>query len=224
MNDDPAIGALVLVHKAVAGLCSSHPFATSSEGTVKAAVLKELLLAGYTVLEGSSRGAKTLSYANGTVQVALAGKVPRMAATANSGKTKNSPDIRIWSPARMVVELQVRSTLSSQDALFSGNILDDLDRVRSRTADLFVLAADRQIYDALRGEKTETRGRKAANPALLKALFPSSGSLTSVGGFHTYHDGDTCFRTFASRPEPVWGIERVVVLVMNASPPTQAAV
>jgi hypothetical protein len=105
------------------------------EAHLKVVIVEALLRSGHEVLEGSSRNTgKRVFLAEGGVRT-VNEPLPHMVAATGSIKTKNSPDIRVWAPARLVLELQVRSILGTQDSLFSDNLVDDLDRVQRGAAD-----------------------------------------------------------------------------------------
>src|SRR5471030_457377 len=101
-----------------------------------------------------------------------------MSALPGSKATRWSPDVRIWHPVKLMVEIQCRSVWGSQDALFSNNILNDLDRICSGIAQVFVFCCDLPIYRSLRGDKTETRGRRAVAPEIFGSLFPHHEELS----------------------------------------------
>jgi hypothetical protein len=100
-----------------------------------------------------------------------------MSAAPESGTARSSPDLRVWEPCKLIVELQARTELGSQSALFSANLVDDIERVRRGAADAFVLAADHSLYDGLRGIKSDARGRKAKYPNALGEALPPSECL-----------------------------------------------
>ncbi|MCI0441481.1 MAG: hypothetical protein L0177_20455, partial [Chloroflexi bacterium] len=148
------------------------------EGHLKVVAANALLQQGYSLMEGSNQKnvGRVITLRQGRMHSTLVER-PFMAAAPGSEKAKNSPDLRVWEPCRLVVELQVRSQYGSQSALFSDNLLDDLERIRRGTADLFVLAADRWLYEALCGIKRDRRGRKAKHTAALSAALPGCSQL-----------------------------------------------
>lgn len=179
--DDAQPTALRLVLKACADECARSALGNLLEGHLKVVGADALLHAGYSILESANvKGqGRVVSLCGGRLQQSLDSR-PTMAAFSDSGKAKMSPDLRVWSPCRLIVELQVRSSFGAQSALFSANLLDDIRRVGTRTVDAFVLAADRSIYDALRGVKEDRRGRKALHADVLRMLLPASETLAQV--------------------------------------------
>jgi len=205
--------ALAIILDACAAECVRSPLGNLLEAHLKVVAADALLSAGYSILESANMKAlgRVLSLRDGQLQVTLA-KRPFMAPAPGSNKAKNSPDLRVWEPCRLVVELQVRSTLGSQSALFSDNLLDDLDRVRRGTADAFVLAADRVLYEALGGRKRDTRGRKAKHGTLLSQVLPPIESLGLHAVAHpwvTQQRGDLVVSGILVRAAA--GVERCIV-------------
>src|SRR5574341_572738 len=128
-------------------------------------------------LEGSARNrAKALQLIDGRLDVTDQVRVPLLAQSGEARKF--SADTRVGEPASLVVELKARSIHGSQDAIGSDTILKDQERVGGRTVDLFVLVADRELYDRLRGLGRDSRGRKARAPDLFASVMPASESLS----------------------------------------------
>lgn len=179
--DEHQLVALRLVLQACADECTHSPLGNLLEGNLKVAAADALLLAGYSILESANikDQGRVLSLQNGQLKAELASR-PVLKAFEDSGKITMSPDLRVWAPCRLVLELQVRSCFGSQSALFSENLFDDIRRVGTSVVDAFVLAADRPIYDALRGVKQGARGRKAKYAHILPLLLPPSESLATA--------------------------------------------
>lgn len=168
--------AVMSVLEAIRLECESNILATLNEMHLKVVALNALLEAGFVVLEGSSRNrVKALHLVDGRLDVTHQVRAPLMAHPGEA--TSFSADIRVGDPASLVVELKARSIHGSQDAIGSETILKDLERVGRRTVDLFVLAADRELYDRLRGLGRDSRGRKARAPDLFVSVMPASESL-----------------------------------------------
>lgn len=205
MPDEAKLMALWSILTVVKDECESNPVANMLENHLKTVILEKLMFTGYSFLEGSSANTgKVLSF-NGKVKIDRCER-PMMNSRADSDCARNSPDIRVWEPCRLVVELQTRSILGTQDSLFSSNLADDLDRVNRGDADVFVFACDRLIYDAIRGVKVSNRGRKAKFPQMFAQTFPDSNLLTpnlTLGFKHIVAMVNS------------FGIERVVIGVYN---------
>lgn len=181
-----------VIESALTTALKSYVAATLSEGFAKVVIVEALLERGYTLLEGRNRRnmAWTFKREGGLLTVAST-SLPPMPAGPNSPRRRSSPDIRISEPDRFTIEIQVRCRFGSQCIISSANLLDDFERVSSGRADLFVLVADRVLYDAARGEKKDRRGRKALDPSFFSVVLPDVSPLkdkqsseTSERGFH----------------------------------------
>lgn len=197
--------------------CRVCPIGNILENHLKVVVLSSLLQHGYAVMESSNR--KDL----GRV-IWLEGGLLRqrfeernfMAAAPGSEKVKNSPDIRVWEPCSMVVELQVRSEFGSQSSLFSENLADDLDRIDRHAADVFILAADLSIYESLRGQRANACGRKAKYGAFFSSSLLDSKTLPT--SFSPPVEPVQCDNRFvwACKVIPKFGVDRVIIGVCSA--------
>jgi len=212
------VSALRVVLQATEDECRRSPVGNLLEGHLKAVAVAALLSSGYSVMEGSNLQGqgRVISMSDGVIKTTIEER-QHMASAPGSEKTKNSPDLRVWAPCRLIVELQIRSKLGSQSALFSDNLVDDLDRVGRRTADAFVLAADLELYDSLRGLKADPRGRKAKHTELLaSALPPGSGLPDSMASNPIRTHGGRMFY-LGSRIKTSFGIDRVILGVWAAA-------
>jgi hypothetical protein len=203
--------AIQLLLRAIDAECRSSPLGNLLEGHLKTICANSLLSHGYSILEGAGFGGqgRLVSIRDGRLVQSLE-PLPPMQARSDSDKKRLSPDLRVWRPCRLTVELQVRTQFGSQGALFSDNVVDDLDRIRRRVADVFILAADAPIYDSLRGIKAETRGRKPKHPELLERLLPPSSRLPTalaMGNSVSCDDLEWVGSSF----QTTFGVERVVV-------------
>jgi hypothetical protein len=177
--------------------CVANPVATMSESHLKVVAVQALLAAGCELLEGSARATvnKRLSLRNGRI---ASEDVPRRtpledaarllakyraAATQDVTKTRQtSADLRVCSPCSVVFEFQARSIYGTQDTLAWKNLIDDYERLGSGRADVFVLACDEPIYNALRGNRRDARGRKAAfESAGAQQILPAADLLPIDG-------------------------------------------
>lgn len=176
--DQAQLSALGVVLSACAEECLRSPLGNLLEGHLKVVAADALLRAGYSIMESANAKGqgRVLSLKDGRVGSEVESR-PTIPAHSDSTRTRMSPDLRIWRPCRLVLELQVRSTFGSQSALFSENLFDDVRRVSMSAVDAFVLAADRELYDALRGIKQDARGRKSKHGDLFVHLLPPSASL-----------------------------------------------
>jgi hypothetical protein len=209
--------ALDVIIAACASECTNTPLGNLLEGHLKVAAVNALLQSDYSVMEGANaRGSgRVIALRDGKLTAVIEPR-PQMPAREGSVKLKNSPDIRVWTPCRLIVELQVRTSFGSQCALFSANLADDLDRIRRRAADAFVLAADVPLYNALCGIKENNRGRKPKHAALIRnALPPLSGLLTDHKAMPPQVRGD--YVCAGLRISSLYGIDRCVVAVWSAA-------
>ena len=190
--------------------CSRSPVGNLLEGHLKVVLVDSLLRAGYSVLEGSTRNiGKAVRMQDGKLKVTEAER-PKMDPATGSEKRTLSPDLRIWSPVQVVVELQIRTVLGSQDALFSDNLVDDFDRVHRGVADAFILAADRPIYDALRGIKKDPRGRKPKHPEQLASSLPDVEKLEEQFPAAAIPSACGRFQCLAAIARTSFGLDRIV--------------
>jgi hypothetical protein len=216
--EDRSLDALRTILEACAQECARSPLGNLLEGHLKVMAAQALLAGGYSILESANAKGlgRVLSLADGRVNMKLDAR-PLMAAAPESMRAKNSPDLRVWEPCRLIVELQVRSQFGSQSALFSDNLLDDVERVRRRSADAFVLAADRLLYDGLCGVKRDPRGRKAKRLAAIGAALPVCSSLgagTEPRSWPVETRGDLLVTGTLLRGD--YGVERCVIGVWRA--------
>jgi hypothetical protein len=152
--------------------CAANPIATLNESHLKVVGALGLLRAGYSILEASTKNCcKALKLTEERLTIESRPKLV-MAAGVGAAESRNSADLRVIEPIRVVIELQARSAAGSQDALFSKNIVDDLNRVREGRADVFIFVCDWSIYQPLRGLRTDKRGRRATDARLMASVFP----------------------------------------------------
>ena len=206
--------ALAVVLNACANECVVSPLGNLLEGHLKVVAGDALLKAGYSIMESANAKGKgrVLSLKAGHVHTHLETRVA-IPAHPDSTNTKMSPDLRVCDPCRLVLELQVRSVFGSQSALFSDNLFDDMRRVGTAAVDAFVLAADRALYDALRGIKQDSRGRKSKHGDTLRHLLPPSeslgSSLNSADGPSSKHLD--IFEVSGTLVSTSFGVERCIV-------------
>jgi hypothetical protein len=141
-----------------------------------------------------------------------------------SDARRTSADIRVCDP-NLVIELQARSIYGSQDTLFGKNVIDDLQRLADGRADVLIIACDRPIYDALRGNRRDPRGRKALlAPDLAARIFPGTDTLPvdavmevnqGISG-SPFGDLQYC----GCRAVAGTAVERVVIAIWTATPTT----
>ena len=222
MNDGQ-LTAVRIATRAALDECRQSPVGNLLEAHMKVVVVSALLRAGYSIMEGSTRNTgKVIGLRNGRITITNEDR-PTMAPAVGSEKKTLSPDLRVWGPIRMVIELQIRTVLGSQDALFSDNLVDDLDRVLRGVADAFILAADRPLYDALRGIKTDNRGRKPKHTETCSRALPDSETLgediPAVPGC------SACgrFSSLAVLARTEFGLERVIVSLWRGGQPCAEA-
>lgn len=216
MSTELLFNALMTAFEAAADCCRTRLLGNTTEHTIKEACVEALLRQGFGVMEGTTTAGKgkILRFRDGKMETEL---VDHSAAKSVVDPTKrSSPDIRVCEPIKMVFELQARSILGSQDGTSTPAILDDLRRVARDGAEVFILAADRKIYDAIRQIQPDKGGRKLKEPGVLKGLFPASDLLATNGYDET--DGtydEALLSMFARHVESPSGIERIVLGVMQ---------
>lgn len=216
---DPAWRVIL---NAVSDVCETELLATQSEHYLKVVTIGRLLRAGGSIIEPGNRPGKgrLLRYDGKRVTAALI-DLPLMPAPADSEKRRLSPDIRVYEPERVTVELQARSQFGSQSTLFTKNIADDLRRLATRQVDLFVLAADCGIYDSLRGLKQDRRGRRALlPPGVWAQILPASSVLSAQAPDVPFTSPDGLVQVYGTRRDSPAGVQRVVVAVQRAEAQT----
>ena len=145
---------------------------TMNEGTIKSCIVEKLLRDGYRIIEGP----KTVFYMNN--------KIITFPTETRVSRNGTSADIRIIRPIQAVIELQARSDISSQYALASAPIADDIQRVEEGRADLFILVADEGIFRSMRGDRSN-RGRKPLHPELFPTYLAASDIREVRTAFNT---------------------------------------
>lgn len=217
--DEDRYKALQVITGASARECLRSALGNLLEGHLKVVAAEALLDQGYSIMEGANarKLGRVVSLSEGRLRVVFDER-PIMLAAPGSSKRINSPDIRVWFPCRLVVEIQVRSQYGSQSALFSENFLDDVKRVRRGAADAFVLAADRVLYEGLRGVKRDSRGRKAKHQDSIVAILPAVEDLGASPDPRTWPiremDGLVVSGALLKAP---YGVERCIVGISGFS-------
>ena len=219
--DETQRAALNVILQACADECANSPLGNLLESHLKVVAAEALLRRGYSILESANMKGqgRVVAFQAGTLTSTLHPR-PAIVAFPDSGKQRMSPDLRVWAPCRVVVELQVRSCFGSQSAISSDNLFDDLRRVGNNAVDAFVLAADRPLYDAARGVKEERRGRKAKHADLIPLLLPPSESLLEAEtcrAWPSLKTVDDHFQVTGVRLNTAFGIQRCVVGIWRAA-------
>lgn len=149
------------------------PLAGHNEGFLKVVAMRSLLATGCSLSEGGTATDKLLSLVDGKLAIEPFRR-PRISARAGVKKLWTSADLTIEKPVRLVVEFQVRSAASTQDAVFSDNLYDDIERVRARRADAFFFLCDYGLWLRLRGEKPVEgkRLKPSKHSAYFRSVLP----------------------------------------------------
>lgn len=187
--------------------CQTSAVGNLLENHLKVVIVDRLLRLGCAIMEGTSRAGR------GKIVRVRDGRIGFEYVARPSMPT--SPDIRVVAPVQLVLELQARSLFGTQDTLFSANIADDLDRVRDGRAHAFILAADLEIYDPIRGLKATTRGRKALLPEVLAAALPPSSGC-ECGTSLVSHGPSGEFACMLARVMSPFQTERLIVALSRA--------
>ncbi|MDO8676979.1 MAG: hypothetical protein Q7R30_00215 [Acidobacteriota bacterium] len=213
--------ALTVVLRACADECMRSPLGNLLESHLKVVAADALLRSGYSILESANRkgSGRLVSLRSGVLTSTLEPR-PSIAPFSDSTKAKMSPDLRVWAPCRLVLELQVRSSFGSQSALFSENLFDDLRRVGNQAVDAFVLAADVTLYDALRGIKQDRRGRKAKYADVMPLFLPASETLPATfeeAGVRSVQTAGGHFEITGALLKTAFKVDRCVIGVWRAA-------
>lgn len=146
---------------------------TMNEGGVKVFIVEALLRKGYTLSEGGAPGPKSIWFDGFLKQQLL--QLPERTISI-------TPDVRVLSPIKCTIELQCRSVIGSAATLFSKNIIDDVWRVDSGNADLFIMVVDGEIFQRMQGVR-DRRGRKPLDENFLPNMI-SRSDVRVVGTNH----------------------------------------
>jgi len=128
-----------------------------------------------------------------------------------------SADIRVGSPANLIVELKARSIHGTNDALGSEKIVEDLKRVGSGMVDMFVLAADRELYDGLRGFRKDPRGRKPKHTEIFYHTLPDSATFAARFPMAPVKALEVRLEVLGARVVSIGQTERVIVGVWRGA-------
>jgi hypothetical protein len=167
----------VILHAAATRL-RIDPLANLNEGSIKAIVSSELLTWGFALYEGAQgpKRAKIVRMKQGELSIKYIDRV-QSRSRLGSENAWNSIDLCVVEPCELRVEIQVRTIYGTLDGVQSRSVLDDIERVLEGFADAFLLAADRRLYDALRGIKESNRGRKAIDSDRVATVLPGFQDL-----------------------------------------------
>ena len=204
--------------------CLRSPVATLDGAHLRAVLLAELLQGGCAVLEPTAepRRGKLLRLVDDVVRVERL-PLPTRPGVAGSRRAPRPPDLRVWAPERLDLEVHARGTLAAPPAGGGRALLERLGRLASRTTDALLLACDRRSYDALRraagvvrpGPPTDSvaAGREpSALGALCAAVLPPSCALTDELAEHEADVGRGQRYVAVGAVTPmVFGVQRVVV-------------
>ena len=217
--NEAQLAAMRIALGACASECKNSILGNLLEAHLKVVAANALLQAGYSILESANRKGqgRLLSLQGGRLTAQFEPRL-NLSVFEDSKQQKLSPDLRVWTPCQLVLEFQVRSCFGSQSALFSDNLFDDLRRVGNSVVDGFILAADRPLYDALRGKKIDARGRKARYAVVLQNILPSSDSLaqTSDPGTWSMQLSAEHFAAIGALLQTPFGVERCIVGMWRA--------
>ena len=202
--------------------CLRSPVATADGAHLRAVLLGELLGAGCAVLEPAAepRRAKLLRLVDDVVRVE---RVPLPSAPPG-GRRPRPPDLRLWHPERLDVEVHARGAFALPPAGSGRRLHERLARLAARATDVVLLACDRRSYDVLRrppGAQGADAGGHTPLSALCAAVLPPSCALTADFQ-ETESDvgrGQRWLAIGAVTPM-VFGVQRVVVaLTLRAGGP-----
>lgn len=150
--NDSQQALVITIFNAIWREAMTGPLAGHNEGFLKVTAMRALLESGCRLSEGGAAGDKLLYLQNGKL-IVKPFRRPRISARSGVRALWTSADLTVEQPVRLVVELQARSAASTQDALFSKNLHDDIERVRERRADAFFFFCDFHLWQRLRGER-----------------------------------------------------------------------
>lgn len=210
--------------------CVHSPTATWSAQHLKATLVRALLTGGCAVLEPGARPreGKLLRLVDDVVRVERAA-LPERRVAGGGRRPVRAPDLRVWEPERLDVELVARGTFAPAARDLGRAVLDRFGRLASRATDALVLVCDRRSYDALRrGSGSADGAAEGCEPralaALCAAVLPPSGALSAAGlaSFDADVGGGRVYAGRARVTPMVFGVQRVVAAVWLASGATTA--
>ena len=193
--------------------CRSHCLATLSEGHLKTIAAAAMIGNGFTIIEGSNWNDKgwQVALSSGKLNANL---VALPVFTSHQTGKRIAPDLRVNTPSGIcTIELQSRCRVGTSSQLSSGSIMDDITRVQNGSADAFILVADADLYDAIRGIKKDPRGRKAKHSAYFAHVFPATSDLPATFGWAVQGQQYDGVETHAILQDCTAGLKRVVAVI-----------
>ena len=227
---------LALLHtvvRAAQAACERAAAATLDAAHLRGLLFERLLEDGCTLLEatGEPGRGRLLRLDDAVVRRE---RVALPAPAEGGVRAPRPPDLRLWAPERLGVDVHARGTFARPARDAGAALLQRLARLARRESDALVLACDRRSYDRLRwvgtnreapgvgaaapGRRGRTNARKgdgedaAALRALCAAALPPSAAL---GGELSEHEAEVgramTYVASAAVTPMVFGVQRVVV-------------
>lgn len=198
--------------------CLRSPAATSDAVHLRAVLLDRLLADGHGVLEPSSeaRVGRLLRLVDDVVRIE---RVPMPPRARSNGRPVRPPDLRVWTPERLDLEVYARGTFRAPATSGTRALHDRLARLAAGTSDALLMACDRRSYDALRrgpgapSDDGEGRGDPRSDlAALAAALLPPSATLAqSFDGAEVELGRNQRWTVRGAVTPMVFGVQRVVL-------------
>lgn len=214
----PQLSLLELLLDVVHAECLRSPAATSDGVHLRAVLFDRLLADGHGILEPSSeaRVGRLLRLEDDVVRVE---RVPAPPRARSGGRPVRLPDLRIWTPDRLDLELHARGTFRAPATSTTRALHDRLARLAAGASDALLLACDRRSYDALRrgpgapsGDGDGRGDTRSDLAALAAALLPPSTALAQQFGEAQVELGRSQRWTVRGAVTPmVFGVQRVVL-------------
>ena len=208
-----------LLHLAAAE-CVQSPTATWGAQHLKATLVRELLRDGCAVLEPTARPREgKLLRLEGDVVRTVRQALPDRRPAGAGRRPVRAPDLRLWEPERLDVELVARGTFAPAARDLGRAMLERFARLASRGTDVLLLACDRRSYDALRqGGAGEEPAPGSCEPralaALCAAVLPESRDLSAGTATFESDLGAGVHYAGRARVTPmVFGVQRVIAAV-----------
>lgn len=223
---------LALLHDvlhAAQAACERGAAATLDSAHLRALLFERLLEDGCTLLEptaepGQGRLLRLDEAVVRTERVALP------AAGEGRGRAARPPDLRVWAPERLGIDVHARGTFARPGRDAGAALLHRVARLARRESDVLLLACDRRSYDRLRWLRgadapaegaSARRGRGkapgadgddgAALRALCAAVLPPSAALGAELSEHEVDVGRGMVYVAQAAVTPmVFGVQRVV--------------
>ncbi len=206
----PVSDVIDVVIAEVAADMKACPLATLKEGRVTTVAASAILRAGYALVEAYPSTGKGMKFWMEAESLKWC-DCPLTQRAGLDGR-HDKPDLRVFDP-QIHLEFKTLPRIGAKALATVALLNADVEKVRSKTADAFVLAADDKMYDQSRGAKRDNRGRPRESVALLDRILPALSDLPADRLMH-HACADDRFRAVVKRVTTPFGFDRVAAAVL----------